>query len=493
MSLSVALKSAQSALAARQTETAAISRNIAGAQQAGYTRKSVMLSTIVSTSGSGSGVRVDGIARSMDAGLYKSLLRSTSIVSSQYVISSGLEKLAGTTGDTELQRSSAAQLGKLETAVQNYAADPGNSILAQSMLQSAKDTAKLLNEYTSLVQGVRADADADIAGSVQHINELLAQIESLNSVIVKGLGTGADVSDAMDARDLALLSLSEEVGISTLTQSDGGIVIYTDSGVTLFETSARTVSFAPTNVFTAGTVGNAIFIDGVPVTGSSAIMPISSGNLFGLTELRDNIAVTYQNQLDEIARGLIAAFAESDQTGGGSADQPGLFTFAGATGVPASATLVPGLAGSIMINPAADPDQGGSLDLLRDGGLAGADYIYNPEGFAGYSDRLNGLVSAMNAPMSFDPSLGLNSTASLKSYASSSVGWLEAARKSAAADLEVQSVIVSRTSSALSNATGVNIDEEMTLLLDIERAYGAAAKLISAVDRMLQDLLDSVR
>ena len=33
----------------------------------------------------------------------------------------------------------------------------------------------------------------------------------------------------------------------------------------------------------------------------------------------------------------------------------------------------------------------------------------------------------------------------------------------------------------------------MTLLLDIERAYGAAAKLISAVDRMLQDLLDSVR
>lgn len=493
MSLSVALKVAQSALAARQTETSTVSRNIAGAQQAGYTRKSVMLSTVISDSGYSGGVRNEGIARTTDSALYKSLLRSTSVATSQNAIAAGLEKLEGTAGDTELQRSPAAQLGKLETAIQNYAAEPGNSILAQNMLQSAKDTAGLLNEYTDLVQGLRAEADADIKTSVSRINELLGQIESLNTVIVKGQATGADVTDAMDSRDQALLALSEEVGISTLTQSDGGIVIYTDSGVTLFETSAREVSFAPTNTFTAGTTGNAVFIDGVPVTGANAIMPVSSGRLYGLTQLRDEVAVTYQSQLDEIARGLIEAFAESDQTGGGAPDMPGLFTFAGATGVPASGTLVAGLAGAITINSAADPDQGGSLDLLRDGGMAGADYVYNPAGNAGYSTRLDEMVSALNAPRVFDGGVGLDPTASLKDFAGSSVGWLEAARKSSASDVEVQSVIVTRTATSLSNVTGVNLDEEMTLLLDIERAYGAAAKLMTAVDRMLQDLLDTVR
>ncbi|MFN4125324.1 flagellar hook-associated protein FlgK [Pannonibacter indicus] len=494
MSLSVALKVAQSALSARQIETSAASRNIAGAQQAGFTRKSVMLSTVISAGGTGGGVRVDGIARSTDSGLYKALLGATSIASSQYEVAAGLDKLAATTGDTALQRSPAAQLGKLETEIQKFAAEPGNSILAQSMLTSAKDTAKLLNDYTSLVQGVRADADADIGTSVRRINDLLGQIESLNSIIVKGYSSGADITDAMDSRDQALLALSEEVGISTLTQSNGGVVIYTDSGVTLFETSARKVSFEPTISFTAGTAGNAIFIDGVPVTGPSAIMPVSTGRLHGLTQLRDNVAVTYQSQLDEIARGLIEAFAESDQTGGGGPDQAGLFTWAGGPAVPASGTLSAGLAGSIRINAAADPDQGGSLDLLRDGGMAGAGYIYNPDGFAGYTARLDQMIAAMNdTSRVFDAGVGLDPAASLKGFASSSVGWLEAGRKSSAATVEVQSVIVSRTANALSNTTGVNLDEEMTLLLDIERAYGAAAKLVTAVDRMLQDLLDSVR
>lgn len=493
MSLSVALKVAQSALSARQTETATVSRNIAGAQEAGYSRKTVLLSTVVSEGGHTGGVRSDGIRRTTDTALYSSLLRSTSRATSQDAVAAGLEKLERTVGNTELKRSPAAQLGTLETAIQNYASDPGNSILAQTMLGAAKDTVQLLNEYTGLVQGVRAEADADINSSVGRINELLAQVERLNGVIVKGGQSGADITDALDARDKALHALSEEIGISTLTAPDGGVVIYTDSGVTLFETTARTVSFAPTNTFNAATTGNAIYIDGVPVTGPSAIMPIGNGRLHGLTQLRDQTAVTYQSQLDEVARGLIEAFAEKDQSGGGGPDLAGLFTYSGGPALPATATLSAGLAGDIRINASADPDQGGSLERLRDGGMNGAAYDYNPANNAGYATRIQDNVSALNAQRVFDGGVGLDPTDTLKGFAGSSVSWLQAARKSSAADVEVQSVIVTRTADALSNATGVNLDEEMTLLLDIERAYGAAAKLISAVDRMLDDLLSAAR
>ncbi|NBN64864.1 flagellar hook-associated protein FlgK [Microvirga tunisiensis] len=496
MSLSVALKVAQSALAARQTETATTSRNITGAQEAGYSRKTVMLSTVVNEGGHPGGVRVDGIRRSTDSALYASLLRSTARATSQDAVAAGLSRLEQTVGDTQLKRSPAAQLGTLETAIQNYASDPGNAILAQTMLGAAKDTVRLLNEYTGIVQGIRAGADADINTSVGRINELLGQVERLNGVIVRGTQSGADVTDALDARDKALLSLSEEIGISTLAQPDGGVVVYTDSGVTLFETTARAVSFAPTNTYNATTTGNAIFVDGVAVTGPNAIMPIGSGRLHGLTELRDQTAVTYQSQLDEVARGLIEAFAEKDQSGGGGPDLAGLFTYSGGPALPATATLSKGLAGDIRINANADPDQGGSLERLRDGGISdplNPDYDYNPANNAGFSSRIQDYAAAMNAARVFDAGVGLDPTDTLKGFAGSSVSWLQAARKSSAADVEVQSVIVTRTADALSNATGVNLDQEMTLLLDIERAYGAAAKLISAVDRMLDDLLSAAR
>lgn len=495
MSLSVALQVAQSALSARQTQMATVSRNVAGAQDAGYTRKSVILSTVTSSSGQPGGVRVDGISRTTDAGLYATLLRSTSVGTAQQALLDGLTTMATTVGDTELELSPAAQLGVLKTALQTAASDPNDTILAQDLLSAARDMALSLNQASETVQGVRADADAAIADSVDQINKLLGQLEALNSVIVRGTQSGADVTDALDSRDQVLLSLSEEIGITTLSQGDGGVAVYTDSGVTLFETTARPVTFAATNTFTASTVGAAVYIDGVPVIGDNAVMPISSGRLSGLAMLRDEAAPTYQSQLDEIARGLIEAFAEADQTAV-NPDQAGLFTWSGGPAVPATATLSVGLASDIRINANADPDQGGDLDLLRDGGISDPldpNYDYNPADNAGFSARLQELLEKLEAPMVFDSTVELDPTDSLSGFSASSVSWMEARRQTVTDNLEVQSVIVARTAESLGNETGVNIDEEMTRLLELERAYAAAAKLISAVDNMLDDLLSAAR
>ncbi|MGX1496804.1 flagellar hook-associated protein 1 FlgK [Labrenzia sp. MBR-25] len=496
MSLSVALKVAQSALAARQTESSVVSRNIAGAQDPGYSRKSVLLSQTYTDSGQAGGLKVDGIGRVTDSALYSSLLSSTSTGSSQEAVLAGLTRLAETTGDTQNQMSAAAKLGALKLSLQSYASDPSNAIQAQDVLQASKDMVRTLQSGSELVQDVRTKADADMATSVREINTLLKQLEDLNSVIVRGTQSGADVTDAHDSRDQVLLKLSEEIGITTLNRSNGDIVVYTDSGVTLFETKARAVTFEPTIVYGAATTGNSVMVDGVPVAGPGALMEIKSGRLQGLAELRDEVAVTYQSQLDEIARGLIEAFAESDQSGGGNPDQAGLFTWSGAPAVPASGTLVTGLAAEIAVNANADPDQGGDLDRLRDGGISDPldpNYNYNPSGAAGFSDRLQELVSAFDKDTVFDSGVELDATDSLSGFAASSVSWLEAGRKTMTSNVEVQTVILSRTAENLNNKTGVNIDEEMTLLLEIERSYSAATRLISAVDAMLEDLLAAAR
>ena len=151
---------------------------------------------------------------------------------------------------------------------------------------------------------MREQADADIASSVQSINSLLSQFQAVNAQIVSGTAMAADVTNALDTRDNILTQLAQQIGITTTVNADGGMSIYTDGGVTLFQGgTARTVAFSPTTTYTPTTTGNAVYVDGVPITGSSAAMPSTSGNLVRLTTLRDNTAVTYQAQLDNIAGG----------------------------------------------------------------------------------------------------------------------------------------------------------------------------------------------
>ncbi len=116
----------------------------------------------------------------------------------------------------------------------------------------------------------------------------------------------------------------------------------------------RAVSFQSTNVFGAVTTGNAVYIDGIPVKLSAGGNTDVTGRISGLVQLRDSITTSMQAQLDEVARGLITAFRETDQTGGGAPDAAGLFTWSGAPAIPAGATVVTGLAGAIKINPLFD-------------------------------------------------------------------------------------------------------------------------------------------
>lgn len=486
MTLSVGLGIAQSGLSVTADQTAVVSRNVANAGDPLATRKNANVVT-----GPGGGVRVASITRVFNDALFKSVLASTSAASGQNAIVEALDFLDQTINDPELDASPAALIAKFTSTLQQYAETPNNTVLAQTAVTAAGDLVLGLNSATQTVQQVRQQADGDMAGSVSRLNTLLSQFETVNSAIVKGTRSGADVTDQLDARDHILTSIAEEVGIKMVPRADGDMALYTDSGVTLFDVKARTVTFDRTTAFAAGVSGNPVYIDGVPITGNAGSMLAHSGRLVGLSAIRDDVAVTYQSQLDEIARGLIEAFAESDQSVAPTLpDVPGLFTYAGAPAMPASGTLMDGLAGSIRVNPNVDPTQGGNPSLLRDGGMSGNPaYVYNSEAAAGFSDRLNELVDGMLAARSFDPDAQTGASGTLAGFASSSVAWLQEARRSSGAEADYRSTLLDRSSQSLSKITGVNLDEEMTTLLELERSYQASSKLISTIDGMLDSLL----
>jgi flagellar hook-associated protein 1 FlgK len=254
---------------------------------------------------------------------------------------------------------------------------------------------------------------------------------------------------------------------------------------------ARAATFAATNVYTASTVGNAIYVDGVAVTGGAAPMPIATGALAGFAALRDDLSATYQAQLDALAEALINVFTESDQVGSGPS-LPGLFTTAGATSLPAN---VNGLAAQVMVNASVDPNQGGDANLLRDGGISdpgNLDYSFNASGDASYGERLSQLLDNLSATWTFGTAGGIATNVSLRDYASGSASWLEAARARVSSQGAYQDALLSTATTALSNATGVNLDDEMSKMLDLEQSYSASAKLIATIDGMFQALLTAI-
>jgi flagellar hook-associated protein 1 FlgK len=470
-------------------QSSVISRNIAGASELGYSRKIAVLENFP-----GNGVYVAAIQRAASAGLFTNVLTATSASTKQGAIYDGLQKIAAATvDDPELDQSPTAQLNALKQALHQYATAPDNATLAQSAVSAAKDMATSLNQATRTVQSVRENADADMAASVDNINRLLAQFDAVNTAVVKGTTTGDDVTDYLDQRDAIISKLSQEIGVSVSIRPNGDAALYTDSGVVLYDKSARTVSFAPTNAYTAGTTGNAVYIDGVPVTGASSVMPLKSGKIAGLAELRDKATVTYQSQLDEIARGLIDAFREVDQSGAALPDVPGLFTYPGAPAMPAAATVSVGLAGTITVAASVDPASGGNPNRLRDGAISGnAAYNYNTTGTAGFSARLQQLIDSMDAPQPFDASAQGKPSGSVIDFASSSASWIENRRKTADDSAQYQNTLLDRSNTALSNVNGVNMDDEMSLMLQVERTFSASSKIISAIDDMLNTLLAAV-
>jgi flagellar hook-associated protein 1 FlgK len=488
MGLSLALNSARSSLIATSTQVALAARNTAGASDPFYTRK---IANLVATSG-GSAV---SIQRATDSALFDRKLSATSSVAASEAVLDGLTTLKGTIGDTDDGTSPAARLGALNAALLMAANKPDDAALARTAVDRARDLAASLAAGATAVQSVRAQADAGLADSVARINDLLTQFDAANRLVTNG--TGADVTDALDDRDRILANLSQEIGISTVTRAGNDVAIYTDSGVPLFERSPRRVSFTPTTAFPAGTIGAAVTVDGVPVTGATSPMPVHSGRIAGLAELRDNVATRYEAQLDGIANGLIDAFAETGTDAlGNPVRAAGLFTAGPGGPVPNGTTANQlGLAARIRVNAAVDPQQGGNVSLLRDGGIAGAAYRSNPDPAtnAAYPDRLRALAAALGADRPFDASSDLGTRSSLHDFATASTGWLSAKRQAATTNSDYQSTLLARASDAYSNATGVNTDDETAMTLQLERSYTASAKLLTVINDLLKTLMDAVR
>ncbi|WP_337183284.1 flagellar hook-associated protein FlgK [Shinella sp.] len=477
MSLSAAMKTAQSSFSNVGLQSAVVSKNIANASNPAYARRAAILAT------ASSGATVVETQRAQNEALLKQNLLSISKAAGQDTLLSGLSQMKMMLGGEDYELAPSTYLAKLRDNLQTFADKPNEVSLAETVVADAVDVANSLNSTSQSLQKLRAEADADIDTAVTELNRLLKEFKTYNDKVKQSTAAGAPDNDALDQRDKLLTQISGLVGVTTVNRTNNDLALYTSDGTVLFETVPRTVSFQPTTTYTAAVDGNQVLVDGVPVQAGAGGNTSAQGSIAALLQIRDHTAPTFQKQLDEMSRTLISMFSENVDDGSGTlVPTEGLFTWSGVPTVNS-----PGLGAVIKVNPAVITSQGGNAMLLRDG----INETFNVDNNASFSQLLNGYAAAFETPTTFDPDAAIDTTGTILAFSTGSVGWLEQVRSAATTASDDKNALLGRTQEALQNVTSVSLDEELALLLDLEQSYKASAKLVAAVDEMINALLQA--
>jgi len=346
-----------------------------------------------------------------------------------------------------------------------------------------------LNQISTESARVRSTADAEIARQVSEVNGALGKIARLNRQIQIFSASGRDTANLIDERERLIDRVASIVPIREQRRDDGVVEIMTQQGLPLADTRAQQIEFSATPIVTApmrydGGAGalSGLTLNGVDITpGGPGTQAIDSGGLAGLFAVRDRIASEFSDRADALAADLIGRLSAAGLDPTVAPGAPGLFTDDGG---PYDPSVIEGLAGRIKLNAAIDPAQGGDPARLRDGlGSTAPGPLVD-----GALPRA--MLDALTQRSAFVTMPGLHAGMSVKEAAT---GFMElTALGRVSAESEFASVSASRQTLALAEADriGVDSDDEMRALIQIEQAYAANVQVIQTASRMLERLME---
>ena len=183
MSLTLSLNTALTGLQASQTLLQVVSANVANANTAGYTRKTADLETQVLPDGTGVGVSITDIRRTVDQYLLAETRSAGSLVGILEVKNQYYERVQYLYGSPDSNLSFGARLNDLGTSLQELAATPESPALQIDTVAFAQSVTRQMNDTSRQLQALRAEADNQITLHVAEINAKLQMIAEINTAI----------------------------------------------------------------------------------------------------------------------------------------------------------------------------------------------------------------------------------------------------------------------------------------------------------------------
>lgn len=346
MGLVSSLSNAVSGLRTSQDSITILSRNVANAGTPGYHKQN--LNIVDYNSINSTYARSAGVQRAFNQSLQTYYNRQVADTAMSSVTGDYLNKLQGYLGKPGAAGSLDTMFGSFKNSLQALSTSPDDYSTRATVVAEAQAMAQRLNSLSDVVQGLRQETETQITNNVTEVNAMLISLNEVNSRMLDLGMTDTARAALHDQRDRLVGSIAEVIDVQANYRADGTVALMTRSGIGLLDGGASTFKFTTAGSLSATSLAN---IDSskskvgtLSLTTPSGLTidlvqqgVLQGGELAGLVQLRDKTLVEAQNQLDEIAAGMAAAF--STITTPGTAADDG----AGATGFSADVThLKPG-------------------------------------------------------------------------------------------------------------------------------------------------------
>ena len=488
MSLFSTLNTANTALQAQQRAIDVTGQNVANVNTDGYSRQRAEMQSVGGnavpafwsvSSDVGSGVDASTVSRIRDAFLEAQAqnehadTQSLTVQDASYTQVQQAFREPGVTGIQSMLSNFWAGFGDIA----NNATDPG---ARTQLLQRAQTLSAGLHSTAGSLDQQWAQTRDGLSTLLTDVNATAQSIADLNKSIKGATLSRLDSNSLQDKRDLLVMHLADQIGATstrmedgTLTVTVGGISLVSgNDAIALRLTGGNNVSDTATNPQTV-------------VTSPGGAAVAAGGTAAGQLTTMNSIIPGYETQLNGIAQQL------ADQVNGVHKDGYDLYGnkgtamfddgTGGTTGVTAAninvaisdpkeiaiAALAP-----TDVDPAATQKADGSWTAISGDHTIG-DRFYQlrlgtPQPDGTYADGADSTYRKMIVALGVQASTTSN-------------------------NLTTQSAVSTQVDSSRESTSGVNIDEEMTNMLQFQHAYAAAGQLVSTVQSMMDTLMNMVQ
>jgi flagellar hook-associated protein 1 FlgK len=320
MSLSQALATAVNGLRVTQTGMSIVSANVANAETPGYVRKTAV-QVATSAGDFGTGVRVVAVNRELDQYVQRQMRVESSGASYADLRAQFYDRLQSAFGAPGSASTLESSFNDFMTSLQAMSTTPESSSARIAVLNAAQVMTQQLNGMTTQVQALRSDAELGISNSVTSANEAMQRIAQINQQLGGAQANDTTTANLLDQRDDYVNQLAQLMDINVVTGDHNQITVFTNSGIQLVGNLASTLSFdaqgsmTPSSQWSADPskrgVGTLVLKS--PNGGDIDLIAsksIRSGQIAAYLEMRDQVLVQTQGQLDQIAAGLASALSD---------------------------------------------------------------------------------------------------------------------------------------------------------------------------------------
>lgn len=480
MSLTSALYGATTGLSVTQSQMDLVSRNVMNVNTEGYTRKTLQQETKV-VGGHAYGLFTSTPQRTIDHELQRQYRESSAHEAQLGVQNTFLTQIQTIFGRPDSAVSLANYATSFKNAFIEASATPEDPAMLQAVVSSATQMADNLNSIHNKIQELRTSSDNSISALVEDINVQVEQVDALNKQITQARALGHSIAELEDKRDMIVDNLSKQADITYFTRSDGQMVLNMANGQALLDGQVFKLEYNSVPMSSSAWYpGN---INPITLNGRDITATISGGELKGFVEMRDTILPQAQAQIDELAGAMLDAMQ--------TADMPILIDSAN-TPYSHPADVV-GVAGRISINPdfIADPWR------VREGGAAATE-SNTPGDPSHMKNAIDAIFSAQLTMRTTGLGPGGNITsmlegsASVEGYSASFIQFQASQKANNDRDFEFQGTVAENLRSQTAGISGVNLDQELSMMIMYQNTYGANARTITTLQKMMDDLLSIV-